>query len=202
MDTSEHPETVRNVSIRLVVPREKRDELQRLAERCITEEFDERSVQMLLDKIEPLIRIAIARVKSRHIASLLPGYEDMLQEARLLVVQLLHTWKPGRGSFVSYLDRYFIPRFLRAVYKGAAVHYHEVTPDVPVEDLSAMLTGSCREQTLWLDDAIMSLTARQQEAVRLRYLEGMTLAQVASEMGITHQAVSRLLHRANRRLRR
>lgn len=57
------------------------------------------------------------------------------------------------------------------------------------------------ERAAVLREQIASLAPDQQDAIRLRYLEGLSLAEVAERMGRNENATKQLLHRATTSLR-
>jgi len=58
------------------------------------------------------------------------------------------------------------------------------------------------EEVVRLTGALAQLPAKQRQAVELRHLKGLSLAEIAGEMGCTKPAVVGLLHRGVRTLRR
>lgn len=69
-------------------------------------------------------------------------------------------------------------------------------------DHSSPVTRACRhEELLRLSTALEQLSADQQTAVVLHHLQGVPLAEVASQMGRTKPAIAGLLHRGMTRLR-
>jgi len=57
------------------------------------------------------------------------------------------------------------------------------------------------ERALWLRAQVASLPSTQKQAVRLRYWEGLSVAEVADRMGRNENATKQLLHRAVTNLR-
>ena len=58
------------------------------------------------------------------------------------------------------------------------------------------------EESQKLEAAIGSLPADQREAIRMRYMKGWSLAQIARELGRSERAAASLLHRAVKELQR
>ena len=57
------------------------------------------------------------------------------------------------------------------------------------------------ERAEWLREQLATLAPDQQEAIRLRYWEGLSVAEVADRMGRNENAMKQLLHRAVTTLR-
>jgi RNA polymerase sigma-70 factor (ECF subfamily) len=78
--------------------------------------------------------------------------------------------------------------------------------DAPVPEVSAETTPEQQvlqwERARYLRDLLAMLPTDQQRAVRLRYFEGKSLAEVAATLGRSENATGQLLHRALESLRR
>jgi len=70
-----------------------------------------------------------------------------------------------------------------------------------IEQLSPSQAAERQEQTLRLAAALAQLPEKQRQAVELRHLKGLALAEVAVELGCTRPAVVGLLHRRVEKLR-
>ena len=70
-----------------------------------------------------------------------------------------------------------------------------------VEQASPSEAAERQEQTLRLAVAMHQLPEKQRQAVELRHLKGLSLAEVATELGCTKPAVVGLLHRGVEKLR-
>jgi RNA polymerase sigma-70 factor (ECF subfamily) len=69
------------------------------------------------------------------------------------------------------------------------------------EDSSPSQSAERQEQAVRLAGALAQLPDRQRQAVELRHLRGLSLTEVAGEMGCTRTAVVGLLHRGVEKLR-
>lgn len=72
---------------------------------------------------------------------------------------------------------------------------------VPASDSSPSQKAQKNEQLLCLAEALNQLPEAQRQAVELHHLIGMTLSEVAEELGSTKPAVAGLLHRGLKKLR-
>jgi len=70
-----------------------------------------------------------------------------------------------------------------------------------IEQSSPSQAAERQEQTLRLAAALAKLPEKQRQAVELRHLKGLALAEVAVELGCTRPAVVGLLHRGVEKLR-
>jgi RNA polymerase sigma-70 factor (ECF subfamily) len=70
------------------------------------------------------------------------------------------------------------------------------------EQSSPSLNAERQEQSLRLAAALARLPGKQRQAVELRHLKGLALAETAEELGCTKAAVVGLLHRGVEKLRR
>jgi RNA polymerase sigma factor (sigma-70 family) len=73
-------------------------------------------------------------------------------------------------------------------------------PDVQVPALDE--SAARQEQLLGLAHALARLAPDQREAVELRHLRGLSVADVAGQMGRSREAVAKLLFRGLNRLRK
>ena len=125
--------------------------------------------------------------------------EDILQETHLEAARKVGEFE-DRGSASFYRWLVAIARFkiaeadrARQARKRAAVGPLDAEPVSPDTSPSG---GAIRaERAALLRAALESLPGDQAEAVRLRYLEGLTIAETAERMGRTPAAVKALVSR-------
>lgn len=84
--------------------------------------------------------------------------------------------------------------------RNASVRESKWIPGVAMDDAAAEETD--RELVLQeLERALLTLTGRQREALRLQYFEGLSRAEIAQRMGTTQRTVKRILIKSYERLR-
>lgn len=158
-------------------------------------------------------RDALAGLYSRHSGRLLAfiraqmpvsvsrrlAPEDLLQETLLEAARKLDAFTPqGPASFYRWLvgiARFKIAEALRAgrAKKRAMVGALEIDPAASQTSPSG---GAARaERAVHIQDALAALPERQAQAVRLRYLEGLSLAETAQSLDCSEGAVKALVAR-------
>ena len=129
--------------------------------------------------------------RSRHDA------EDLTQETFLKAYQNIHRYKPAY-SFATWL---FTIAKRTAISHFRAARPTEEIPDnseAADADPSVVLARKDERRSLW--QLAETLKPKQSEALRLRYGEGFSVAEVARIMKITRIHVKVLLHRGRQRL--
>ncbi len=126
--------------------------------------------------------------------------EDMTAEVFLRMLEAIRKGRPPRVSLGAWLYRIahnLVVDHFRQKPKKASLPLDErlvaAPPDVALEDRLA------REQLL---AAISQLTPDQQQVVTLKFMEGLSNAEIASILGKSEGAVKALQHRALASLRR
>ena len=142
-----------------------------------------------------LIRARMRPVLARRI-----GPEDVLQETLLEASRKIGAFEyQGPSSFYRWLVG--IARFKLAEAERAqrALKRSKEDPlDEPVAAEETSLTGRVvrREGARHIHDALADLPERQAEAVRLRYLEGLSVAETAARLACSVPAAKSLVTRA------
>ena len=117
--------------------------------------------------------------------------EDRVQEAFVKAHRGLRGFDPAK-SFVSWLYKIAQNACLDALRR------REPAPALPgasaAEPLSDVDTGR-------LDEAIAGLPAKHRVILDFKYRRGLNAAEIAQEMGLTHEDVRICLHRSIRQLR-
>lgn len=126
--------------------------------------------------------------------------EDAVQDTLLAIWRFAHTYQPSRPFRV----------WLRTVAVNCARGRRK-------KDRGLVITSDCAEPMIEEDDPLTmlerkeaagaalastwNLEPRAREAIRLRFLEGLTYDEVADRLGVTQGAASGLIHRARKTLR-
>lgn len=177
---------------------------------------DREAAGALLDRFRPWLRILAQRQISGRIGARLDA-SDVIQQTCLSAYGSIQQFE-GRseGEFVAWLKRiheYNLRHVIRDnVYREKRSLSREVAlgSDSQVANRAAgkdllQSTPSQRiladERAVRLASALTGLPAEQQEAVRLRYLEGLTVGEISERMDRTKSAIGGLLKRGMHKLR-
>jgi RNA polymerase sigma factor (sigma-70 family) len=161
-------------------------------------------------------REAFAALYRRHIVSLLaygvrlcPDRDLLKDQIQELFVELWHSRKnlsPTRSVKFYLLRalRYKLIRLEKSHYArrkntGAGIDLDALLEDSVEANMIENETHASQEATL--REAIKTLSLRQQEAIQLRYYQGLSHDEIAELMDLNYQSVSNLLHRALQRLK-
>jgi RNA polymerase sigma-70 factor (ECF subfamily) len=125
--------------------------------------------------------------------------EDVAQEAMLRLWKIAPDWRQGEAKVTTWLYRVVANLCTDRLRKGRGVDLDSV-PEPEDDQISA--EGALQEQARLaaLRDALAQLPDRQQQAVTLRHIEGLTNPQIAEIMGISTEAVESLTARGKRAL--
>ena len=124
--------------------------------------------------------------------------EDVLQETLLEATRKIAAFEPrGRASFYRWLvgiARFKLTEAARAqrAKKRATSPLEEPVADTQTSPSGHMMRGERRDGLL---QALADLPDRQADAVRLRYLEGLSGAEVAARLDCSESAVKALVSR-------
>jgi RNA polymerase sigma-70 factor (ECF subfamily) len=125
--------------------------------------------------------------------------DDVLQDAWLTAVRKLSAFDPDAGPFAAWLRGIaagLLANRFRLNGRRAKV---SLTPQPDAEPADAEALR--RERAAAVAAALASLPDRYEEALRLRYLEGLSVADIAARTGETLKAVESLLSRAREAFR-
>ena len=143
---------------------------------------------------EAIHRYAYVRVGDPHVA------EDLAAEVFLQAVRSIGRYEYRGIAFRAWLYR--IAHNLTAGHQRRQLSRGPVDP-LPDEPIIGAAVDLAEQVAGWSDlqAAVRRLTDEQQQVVILRFVEGLSLAEVAQATGRTAGAVKALQHRAVNRLR-
>lgn len=171
----------------------------------------------IVAKYEPYLRM-LARTQMRQAYRARIGASDMVQQAMLQAVQGLDGFRgQTEAEFRGWL-RQILARHLCHLDRDLHRDKRDIRREQSIEQklaqssmrLEGLLAGegptpsqnvAIGENVLKLADAVERLPESQREAVRLHYLEGMKLSEVANQLDKTTGAIAGLLHRGMKTLR-
>ena len=168
-------------------------------------------------KYEPYLRM-LARTQMRQAYQAKIGASDMVQQAMLQAVQGLDGFRgKTEAEFRGWL-RQILARHLCHLDRDLHRDKRDIRREQSIEQrlakssmrLEGLLAGdgptpsqnvAMGERVLLIADAVERLPESQREAVRLHYLEGLKLSEVAERLDKTTGAIAGLLHRGMKTLR-
>lgn len=126
-------------------------------------------------------------------------FDDLYQVAKIGIIEAVRTYKPEKASLSTHAFnmilcnvRKLITKESNLIYKPAYSQTNEIILDI--DDFDIMDTKND-----FVDDIIFNqfveqltniLTDKQKEVIKLKYLQGLTVAEIADYMGCSHQNVS------------
>jgi RNA polymerase sigma-70 factor (ECF subfamily) len=171
----------------------------------------------IIAKYEPYLRM-LARTQMRRAYQAKVGASDMVQQAMLQACQALNGFRGTTEAEFRCWLRQILARHLCHLDRDLHRDKRDIRREQSIEQqlaqsslrLEGLLAGdgptpsqnvSMGENVLQLADAIEHLPESQREAVRLHYLEGLKLSEVAKKLDKSTGAVAGLLHRGMKSLR-
>jgi RNA polymerase sigma-70 factor, ECF subfamily len=129
--------------------------------------------------------------------------EDLTGQVFMRMLEAVRSGRPWRSSFSGWLYRIahnLVIDYYRRRDRAAFVELDETSPaDEDCEPFKAVQTRLENER---VQRALDQLTDEQAEVITLRFLEGLSIAEVATTMGKTEGAIKALQYRAVLALRR
>ena len=161
--------------------------------------FDAVALSTLYDRYESRIYNYIYhRVGDAQVA------EDLTAQVFLRMLEAIHNENAWRSSFSGWLYR-IAHNLVIDHYRRQARQAHislDDAPTMPAEDADPLQAAEWQLQQEHLRKAINRLTEEQAQVVSLRFLEGLSISEVAKVIGKTEGAVKALQYRAIVSLRR
>lgn len=166
---------------------------------------DDSVLQLLVEKYRPLIAVIV-----REILGSEEHLDDISQEVFLRVFRARQRYEPTAklATWLSLIARNLAFNLKRDCRKRRTVNWDFADPAEPtIAQWGSNSTSGpdghaiSNELSQALHRAVDRLIPRQQEAVRLVYLSGMSYAQAASQMRTSPNAVKAILSRARAHLK-
>ena len=121
--------------------------------------------------------------------------EEITQETWLVAVRRIAEFEPHRGPFLGWL-RGIAANALRNYFRSRSHAPKRILADVPAVDGSRT-----REEAELIALALADLPERAEMVLRAKYLDGMSVEQIAAEWEETEKAIESLLSRARQAFR-
>jgi len=163
---------------------------------------DFQAAERLLARYLPLIRQKVLCYGR------LADYQDLLQQGRLIFLEILREYDNGRGvPFGAYLKEKFRWRLFHYIRDVLGYRDREdLFSDVPVNTIQDILTsqaGGEPDKADWeaLAGAVKTLTPKQRLVLSLFYWDELSVREIAGKLHETPQGVRQLKARAEKHLR-
>jgi RNA polymerase sporulation-specific sigma factor len=163
---------------------------------------DFQATERLLVRYFPLIRQKVLYYGR------LADYQDLLQQGRLIFLEILKEYDNGRGvPFGAYLKEKFRWRLFHYIRDVLGYRDKEdLFTDVPTNTIQHILASQAvteTEKADWeaLEAAVKSLTPKQRLVLSLFYWDDRSIREIAIQLHETPQGVRQLKARAERHLR-
>lgn len=170
-----------------------------------------------IGEYEPYLRM-LARAQMRQAYQAKVGVSDIVQQSMMQAVQALDGFRGESEAELRGWLRQILARNIAHLDRDLHREKRDVRRERSIEQqltqssmrLEGWLAGNgptpsqnvaVGEHLLQMTRALEELPEAQREAVRMHYLEGMKLAEVAEQLGKTSGAVAGLLHRGIKTLR-
>jgi len=171
----------------------------------------------VLARYQPYLQM-LARVQMRRAYQAKVGHSDIVQQVMVQAVEGRDGFRgKSEGELRAWL-RQILARHLchldRDMHRGKRDVRREQSMEVKLGHSSMRLEGllagddatpsqnyAAGENVLQMIESLEKLPRDQADAIRLHYLQGMKLAEVAQEMNKTSGAIAGLLHRGMKTLR-
>lgn len=149
----------------------------------------------------PVARSLAARYAGRGVE-----IDDLRQAARMGLVKAARRYDPSQGEFLSYavpVANGEMRHCFRELARGVRTqHLDDDTQGPLAEQLGAPDPGFERaEARMMVEEAIDRLDEADRMIVRLRFVDGLSQAEIGERVGATQAQVSRALARIIRRMR-
>lgn len=175
------------------------------------QEGDREALGELLDLHRPYLKMMARRFLGRQLQARLDE-SDLIQQTCLSAFRNFNQYNGDQGvSFLVWLKQIHernIQDCLRRHLETAkrSVRREEQLPPADLAQAATETASPSRrlmgtEEAVRLAEALQTLPEDQQEAVRLRHLEGWPLGEIARQLDRSEQAVSGLLKRGIQKLR-
>jgi len=171
----------------------------------------------IVAKYEPYLRM-LARTRMRRAYQAKMGPSDLVQQAMLQAVQAFDQFRGRTEEELMAWLRQILARHLCHVDRDLHRDKRDIRREHSMEQQLAASSMRIRnllagdgatpsqnvmlgEHVMRLSDAIDRLPESQGEAIRLHYIEGLKLSEVAEQLGKTSGSIAGLMHRGMKTLR-
>ena len=164
----------------------------------LAQQGDQTAFASLYEQYSPLVY----RFLRRRLDGADEVVEDLTEDVFVKVYEKIDRYVERGLPFTAWLYRIAhnqLVDYVRTLPRHTA-HSLDLVADVPEHQASSEYRSVLDRETL--EPAMARLTAEQRQAVELRFLKGMSVAETAAQMGRSEEAVKKLQARALANLRR
>lgn len=126
--------------------------------------------------------------------------EDVLQETWLVAVRRLRAFDPAKGAFFDWLCG-IASNAARSAIRSRVRQTSRIRSLVPGDDAPAADTAEAREKAECVAAALAALPDHYEAVLRAKYLDRLTVDEIATARGESPKAVESLLSRARQAFR-
>ena len=129
-------------------------------------------------------------------------FDDLYQVAKIGIIEAVRTYNPERASLSTHVFNMILSNVRKLVLKESNLIY--IPPYVKQEikdvrvDIESFDIADTNIFNEIFNQLLNPLTQKQREVIKLKYLEGLTVAEIANIMGCSHQNVSSVCKSAER----
>jgi RNA polymerase sigma factor (sigma-70 family) len=128
-------------------------------------------------------------------------FDDLYQVAKIGIIEAVRTYKPEKASLSTHVFNMILSNVRKLVLKESNLIYippyvKQEIKDVMVDIESFDIADTNTDFTKYIifneifNQLLYPLTTKQREVIKFKYLEGLTVAEIAKVMGCSHQNVS------------
>ena len=136
-------------------------------------------------------------------------FDDLYQVAKIGIIEAVRTYNPERASLSTHVFNMILSNVRKLVLKESNLIYippyvKQEIKDVRVDIESFDIADTNIDFTKYIifneifNQLLDPLTIKQREVIKFKYLEGLTVAEIAKVMGCSHQNVSSVCKSAER----
>ncbi|MDO4951554.1 MAG: sigma-70 family RNA polymerase sigma factor [Bacteroidales bacterium] len=156
--------------------------------------------RLLLSTYQQRVQSVIASVVGN-----IKDVEDLTQEALITVLSTIGSYKPSRGTLATWIYTIAYRKAVSFVRQQRPVilsfdDTDTAVPSISDEQLADELSTGREERIQALEQALELLPAHDRLLITLYYYQDCSLAEIASIIGATANAVSHRLHRIREKL--
>lgn len=136
-------------------------------------------------------------------------FDDLYQVAKIGIIEAVRTYKPEKASLSTHVFnmilcnvRKLIVKESNLIYRPNYINSQNIDQLLDIDEFDIVDTDDNFVNNIifnqTLNELTISLTNKQKEIIYMKYLEGLTVAEIAAILGCSHQNVSSVCKSAER----